>query len=128
MAVAPYLPQGANVTVCMVIYSLIFFLIALWLCLNPGKLVERIGHFLTPTLLIMLCFVFVVFLFKGIVHVNMATTAYQEAPLLKGFVEGYQTMDTIAALNFGLVIATTLRSFGLKEKKDLMKHTVLAGI
>ena len=76
----------------------------------------------------MLCSVFIVFLFKGNVSVDKATAAYQNTPFLKGFVEGYQTMDTIAALNFGLVIATTLRSFGLKEKKDLMKHTVLAGI
>ena len=128
MAVAPYLPEGANLTIYMAIYSFVFFLIALWLCFNPGKLVERIGYFLTPTLLILLCFVFFVFLFKGNVQIEQATTAYQEAPLLKGFVEGYQTMDTIAALNFGLVIATTLRSFGLKEKNDLMKHTVLAGI
>ena len=59
IAVAPYLPHGAIVSVCMVIYSLVFFVIALWLCLNPGKLVERIGHFLTPALLIMLCFVFI---------------------------------------------------------------------
>ena len=128
MAVAPYLPEGANLTVCMAIYSFVFFLVALWLCLNPGKLVERIGYFLTPTLLILLCFVFFVFLFKGNVQVDVARTAYQEAPFLKGFVEGYQTMDTIAALNFGLVIATTLGSFGLKEKNELMKHTVLAGI
>lgn len=128
MAVAPYLPEGANLTVCMAIYSFVFFLVALWLCLNPGKLVERIGYFLTPTLLILLCFVFFVFLFKGNVQVDVARTAYQEALFLKGFVEGYQTMDTIAALNFGLVIATTLGSFGLKEKNELMKHTVLAGI
>ena len=37
-------------------------------------------------------------------------------------------MDTIAALNFKLVITTTLRSFDLKEKNDLMKHRILAGI
>lgn len=117
MAVAPYLPEGANVTVCMAIYSFVFFLVALWLCLNPGKLVERIGYFLTPSLLIMLCLVFFVFLFKGNVQINMATSAYQEAPFLKGFIEGYQTLDAIAALNFGFVIATTLGSFGLKEKR-----------
>ena len=55
-------------------------------------------------------------------------TAYDAAPFLKGFSEGYQTMDTIAALNFGLVIATTLGSFGMTEKRDRMRHTVLAGI
>jgi LIVCS family branched-chain amino acid:cation transporter len=112
----------------MVGYSLIFFLIALWLCLNPGKLVERIGTFLTPSLLILIVFLFISFLFRGEVAVSDPQTAYVSAPFLQGFSDGYQTMDTIAALNFGLVIATTLAAFGLKEKKDVIHHTVLAGI
>ena len=37
-------------------------------------------------------------------------------------------MDTIAALNFGLVIAITLGTLGVKEKKDVMHYTKLAGI
>ena len=108
MAVAPYLPEGANTTVWMLVYSLAFFLVALWLCMTPGKLVNRIGHFLTPSLLVLLVFLFVCFLFRGEVNVAPSQTAYDAAPFLKGFSEGYQTMDTIAALNFGLVIATTL--------------------
>ena len=128
MAVAPYLPAGANTTLWMAAYSLVFFLIALWLCMNPGKLVSRIGTFLTPSLLTLICFLFFNFLLRGQVSVSGPQTAYQSAPFLQGFSDGYQTMDTIAALNFGLVIATTLRSFGLKEKKDTIRHTVLAGI
>lgn len=128
MAVAPYLPEGTNTTVWMLVYSLAFFLVALWLCMTPGKLVNRIGHFLTPSLLVLLVFLFVCFLFRGEVNVAPSQTAYDVAPFLKGFSEGYQTMDTIAALNFGLVIATTLGSFGMMEKRDRMRHTVLAGI
>ena len=128
MAVAPYLPESANTTVWMLVYSLVFFLVALWLCMTPGKLVNRIGHFLTPSLLVLLVFLFVCFLFRGEVNVAPSQTAYDAAPFLKGFSEGYQTMDTIAALNFGLVIATTLGSFGMTEKRDRMRYTVLAGI
>lgn len=128
MAVAPYLPEGTNTTVWMLVYSLAFFLVALWLCMTPGKLVNRIGHFLTPSLLVLLVFLFVCFLFRGEVNVAPSQTAYDVAPFLKGFSEGYQTMDTIAALNFGLVIATTLGSFGMTEKRDRMRHTVLVGI
>ena len=65
---------------------------------------------------------------KGKVDVAQAVEAYQSAPFLKGFTEGYNTMDTIAALNFGLVISTTLVSFGMKEKQDRIHHTVLAGL
>ena len=54
--------------------------------------------------------------------------SYAAAPFLKGFTEGYNTMDTIAALNFGLVISTTLGSFGLREKRDRMRYTILAGV
>ena len=128
MAVAPYLPEGTNTTVWMLVYSLAFFLVALWLCMTPGKLVNRIGHFLTPSLLVLLVFLFVCFLFRGEVNVAPSQTAYDVAPFLKGVSEGYQTMDTIAALNFGLVIATTLGSFGMTEKRARMRHTVLAGI
>lgn len=37
-------------------------------------------------------------------------------------------MDTIAALNFGLVIATTIGTLGIKEKKGVMKYTIMTGI
>ena len=128
MAVAPYLASDANTTLWMVGYSLVFFLVAFWLCRNPGKLVSHIGNFLTPTLLTLLCFLFFSFLVRGQVDVALPQELYQNVPLLQGFSDGYQTMDTIAALNFGLVIATTLGSFGLKEKKDTIRYTVFAGI
>ena len=128
MAVAPYLPEGTNLTVWMVGYSLVFFVIACWLCLNPGKLVGRIGSVLTPSLLILLCFLFFTFLFRGETAIAQPQTAYSGTAFLQGFADGYQTMDTIAALNFGLVIATTLSSFGLTEKKSILRHTILAGV
>ena len=127
MAVAPYLPEGINLTIWMIGYSLIFFSVALWLCLNPQKLVARIGSFLTPSLLILLCFLFFSFLFRGEHAIAAAQAAYINAPFLQGFSDGYQTMDTIAALNFGLVISTTLVSMGLTEKKSIIRHTILAG-
>ena len=128
MAVSPYLPNDANRTLWMVLYSALFFLVALWLCLNPGKLVQRIGRLLTPSLLILLVLLFISFVTKGNVNVAPTLDSYQSSAFLKGFTEGYNTMDTIAALNFGLVISTTLVSFGLNEKKDRITHTVYAGI
>lgn len=107
---------------------MVFFAIALWLCLNPGKLISRIGNILTPSLLILICFLFVSFMFRGETKIAAPQAAYLDMPFLQGFSDGYQTMDTIAALNFGLVIATTLGLLGLKEKKSIIKHTVLAGI
>lgn len=128
MAVSPYFPNDANRTLWMVLYSALFFLVALLLCLNPGKLVQRIGRVLTPSLLILLVLLFISFVTKGNVNVAPALDSYQSSAFLKGFTESYNTMNTIAALNFGLVISTTLVSFGLNEKKDRITHTVYAGI
>jgi len=128
MAVAPYLPQGANLKLCMLVYSLVFFLIAGWLALTPNKLVDRIGHFLTPSLLILIVFLFISFVINGTVSVALPQPAWRSNALLKGFCEGYQTMDTIAALNFGLVIAITLGTMGLDNKKDVIRYTKFAGL
>ena len=128
MAVAPYLPSGAPLPVFMLLYSLVFFLTAGWLALTPSKLMERIGRFLTPSLLLLLLFLFVQFVLRGDAGVAAAQADYQANPMVKGFLEGYQTMDTIAALNFGLVIATTLRSLGVEKKNDLIHYTTRAGL
>lgn len=128
MAVAPYLPANANTSTWMLVYSFIFFLIALWLCLTPNKLVERIGRYLTPSLLFLLVFLFVNFLIRGNKNIANAELEYLTEPFLKGFAEGYNTMDAIAALNFGLVIATTLSSFGFTQKKQQISYTIRAGV
>ena len=128
MAIAPYLPEGANTTLWMFVYTLVFFVLVLWLCFNPGKLVKRIGTFLTPSLLVLIVVLFITFIIKFDKSVALPDELYQNNAFLQGFVDGYQTMDTIAALNFGLVIALTLSSFGIKEEKGIIKHTVLAGI
>ncbi len=128
MAVAPYLPEHANLTLWMLIYSLTFFAVALWLCLNPGKIVDWLGIILTPALLGLLLVLFFGFLAKGTVDIAPAQPAYESAPFLQGFTEGYLTMDTLAGLNFGIVIATTLTSYGKQEKKNILRSTVLAGI
>lgn len=127
MAVAPYLPEDASLTIFMLIYSLVFFIFAAWIAMTPNKLVERVGKFLTPTLLILIVFFFVSFLIKGEISVAPAVGEYETSAAAKGFLEGYQTMDTISALNFGLVLATTLGSLGVKDRKGIVKNTVRAG-
>lgn len=128
MAVFPYLPEGSNFKLWMAIYTLIFFSIVMWLCLNPGKLVKRIGTFLTPSLLALILVMFITFLIKGTKGIGDPDELYSSLPFLQGFIDGYQTMDTIAALNFGLVIVLTLNSFGINDKKGVSKYTVKSGI
>ena len=128
MAIASYLPESASFATFMLLYSLVFFLVAGWLALTPNKLVDRFGKCLTPTLLVLLVFLFINFLTRGTTDVAAPQEVYQEGAFVQGFLEGYNTMDTIAALNFCFVIAVTLRNLKVDTKKGVMHYTVLAGI
>ena len=52
MAIAPYLPKDASFTLWMLVYSFVFFLIAMWLALTPNKLVNRMGKFLNTDIVV----------------------------------------------------------------------------
>ncbi|MGE5703258.1 MAG: branched-chain amino acid transport system II carrier protein, partial [Clostridia bacterium] len=49
-------------------------------------------------------------------------------PFVKGFIEGYLTMDTIGALVFGIVMLHTVRDKGIENRKEIVKTTVRAAI
>ena len=127
MAIAPYLPETLNLTIARLIYTSLFFSVALWICLKPTKLVSRVGKYLTPALLILITYMFVrvMSLQKG---VAIAVGDYAKAPLVKGFLAGYDTMDAVAALNFGFVITLAIRRFGIEDKKQVTSYTAKAGI
>ena len=129
MAVAPFL-AGTNIStaVARFIYTLVFFTVAYWLCLTPSKLVDRIGKFLTPTLLTLITLVFLASIFKPLGGYGVPTGEYASGPFVKGFLEGYLTMDTIAALNFGIVISFAIKSKGVTSEKAVVSSSIKAGL
>lgn len=129
MAVRPYLSEGfISHGLALFIYTFIFFSVAYWLCLTPSKLVDRMGKVLTPTLLILIFSIFIASIFKPLGAYGEVTGEYVNAPLVSGFLEGYMTMDTIAALNFGIVISLVIKQKGIKGEKAIVKNSVKAGI
>lgn len=128
MVIAPYIPKSFNVTFARFLYTFVFFSIAYWLCMTPSKIVTRVGKYLTPCLLFLLVLLFVGCIVKPLGTFQEAAGNYRALPFLEGFKVGYQTMDAIAALNFGVVIGTTIHSFHVEEEKEKVKITLLAGI
>ena len=129
MAVAPFLPEGLiSNNLALFLYTFVFFAVAYWLSLSPAKLVDRMGKVLTPSLLVLIGLIFVASIFKPLGAYGDVTGVYKESPFISGFLDGYMTMDTIAALNFGIVIALVIKSKGVKEEKFVVKTSVKAGI
>ena len=128
MAVAPYLPAEVSIVLARFLFTALFFACAYWLALSPTKLVDRMGKVLTPTLLTLIVLIFVGSIIKPIGEYGMPTHDYQTIPFVKGFLEGYLTMDTIAALNFGIVIALAIRTKGVTDEKLVIQSTIKSGL
>lgn len=128
MAVAPYLPEGVSVKLSLFLFTLVFFAIAYWLSLSPAKLVDRMGKVLTPTLLLLILVIFIASIFRPLGGYGEATGEYMTSPFVKGFLEGYLTMDTIAALNFGIVISLAIKSRGVTDDKLVVSNSIKAGV
>lgn len=109
-------------------YSVVFFLVAMLLAHHPERLTDCLGKILCPTLLILIGVLFAGCLIWPVGSVGSAEAAYSANPAVKGFLEGYQTMDAIAALVFGIVIVLNIQERGVKRESDLVRETVKAGV
>lgn len=136
MAVRPLTSLGAQSGetaanhVGLFIYSLIFFAIVLILLNRPDRMLDRIGQYLTPALLILLLVMIAIAMFKlPSVETLHPDPSYQASPFTAGLITGYGTMDALASLVFGVVIITQLHAHGYNEKRSVFRATTFtAGI
>ncbi len=110
------------------IYSAVFFFITLWLSLFPGRLIDSIGKVITPLLVLVLLAIAVGVIFFPLGPAGNVAPTLADSAFSWGFQQGYQTMDTLASLAFGIVIITALRERGVTDKDELTRHTITAGI
>ena len=106
--------------------SLIFFVITLVLAIRPSKVVDVIGNYLTPILLILLALLIVV----GIVNPTEALQPTKQTMIesfSKGFLEGYQTLDVLASVIFAGIIISAAKAKGYSDQKSKAQITVISG-
>ena len=127
MAVPPFLGEDAPLTGARLAWSLAFFAAALVLALRPEKLTDRLGKVLCPLLVGLILVTFAACVIAPPAGYGPPEGDYVSHPAVRGFLEGYQTMDTIAALAFGIVIAVNIRAKGVKEEA-VVRGTVRAGL
>ncbi|QNQ90656.1 branched-chain amino acid transport system II carrier protein [Corynebacterium poyangense] len=109
------------------VFNFIFFAIALFLAYNPNSLVDHLGKILTPALLLLLVVLVAcaVGMFDG--TPGEPSQRFASAPAAVGLVDGYLTMDALAALAFGIVVISSLRYRGINEGQALINSTIKAG-
>ncbi len=125
IAVLPTFP-----TVPAYVTSLIFFTVTFILIFNQGRVIDIIGEYLTPFLLLVLA----ILIGKTIVSPIGSIAAPAKAIIGKsntyfaGFREGYQTMDALGAvLMAGIVTADMIRR-GYDSPKKRFKLTIVVAL
>ena len=103
-------------------------MIVLWLSLSPSKLVDRFGKLLTPILLILISIIFIKAIVTPTGSFASATEIYVENAFFQGFLDGYLTMDALAALVYGIVVVNTIRSKGINDNSSISQYILFAGL
>ncbi len=131
MAAAPFLGSPGSGSLMrsgvMALYSLLFFGTAFFFALRPERLKDMLGRIMTPLLLALIAVVFAGSLLGEKAGIAAPLAGYETLAAVRGFVDGYQTMDTIAALNFGIVIAMNIRGMGVEKEEEIAGETIKAG-
>ena len=125
MAIAPNLSG-----VSPVLFSVLFFAVILALCIKESAVVDIVGKVLTPLLLLGLFAIII----KGIVTPlgDIAALPQIANVAVTGIKAGYQTMDALAALPFGIIVlqSVTAKGYdsGKKQFRVVSGAAVLAGV
>lgn len=125
---ATFVLAGITFTTAQLIYTLVFFGISMVFALYPGKLLDNVGKVLTPILILLLVGLAATVMILPGSPVEAAVGGYQTNPLTKGILEGYNTMDTLASLIFGILIIDILRKKGITEPKAQTGYLVKAAL
>ncbi|WP_430790059.1 branched-chain amino acid transport system II carrier protein [Virgibacillus flavescens] len=110
------------------LFMTIFFTLVYVVSLNPSKMVDRIGQYLTPILLLAIIGLSI----GGFLMLDNPMSApidkYASSPFFTGFVEGYLTMDAIGALAFGIIVVNAFKDRGITTQRELVTSTLKAGV
>ncbi len=129
VGIEPMLPQNMA-QIGLLIFSTIFFVCAFVVAYEESNILTSIGKVLNPLFLLLLFIVFLMGFFSpmGRAAAQKVTLTYQQAPFFNGFLQGYNTMDALAGLAFGVTVVTAVRQMGKTTAKSNAKVTAKAGI
>lgn len=116
--------QSLNPQLALLLTSVVFFTVTLLFVLRPTQLLDSIGKILTPLMLIFLAIV----IYVGVANPlgTMGQNSYAN-PFSQGFLEGYNTMDAIASVIFGMIIVKGIKDKGVTDNRQIARITIISG-
>ncbi len=116
----------------LALFSLAFFAVVRYFSLESGGIMTWIGKWLNPVFLVFLAVLVIAALAKPISSISAVAPAESYASsgsaFFRGFLEGYNTLDALAGLAFGIVVIDVVRKNGISQPERVAVNTAKAGI
>ncbi len=121
---------GTGQSVGLPVFSLLFFALVLFFSLRPGEILTWIGKVLNPLFLLLMAVLIVRALISplGSIGEIEPSGTYMSGAFSTGLLEGYNTMDALAGLAFGIIVVDVIRGLGVEEPGEVAENTVKAGV
>ena len=120
VGISPLLAE-ADKGLGLIVFTILYFVAAYLIALNPSKILDRIGRILTPVFAILIVVLVILGAFK---YGGNAPQAASGA----GFLEGYNTLDALASVAFSVIAVQTLKQLGFSSKKEYISTIWVVGI
>ncbi len=120
---------GDRVWLWQLLFSLLFFGAVLYFSLKPSRILDSVGKFLNPAFLLFLGIMLISALIHPVQSVNSVPPSgdYVNSAFSAGFLQGYDTLDALASLAFGIIVIRSVRQLGVTEPERVAVSTVKAG-
>lgn len=120
VGIAPLLPKQLQ-SIGLQVFTTIFFIIVFMIAYNESDILSSLGKILNPIFLILLFLVFVIAFAHPLGDLNTVPVSkeYLHRAIVKGFLEGYNTMDALAGLAFGVTVVAAVKQLVNNEKRWL---------
>lgn len=128
IGINPITPDTVSTSLILFIFSTIFIVLTILLSINPSKFVDRLGKILTPIFAILLAIFVLMSFIRPMGTIGDPKEPYITDAFFKGFVEGYYTMDVLAAFVFGGIFIKSINALGVRGHRATSKVFIQAGI
>lgn len=126
IGIAPFVGEDFG-QIGLIVFTLLFFAVTLWFSLNPAKIVDNVGKILSPGILILLAVLLVMVVVKPMGSIEAPQETYASGAFVKGFMEGYNTMDALASLVFGIIVINAIRGMGVSSTRGVLMASAKSG-
>lgn len=128
IAINPLTGASSNTSLYLLIFSTLFIALTILLSWNTTKFVDRLGKVITPIFVILLIALIGKSIITPMGSIGQPQTEYLNGAFLKGFTQGYYTMDVLAAFVFGGIFIKSISSLGIKSEKAVSSLFIKAGM